>query len=159
MKLPRHDKDYLMSILAYDKNTGVLLWRIKPSMAVAAGSVAGGLHPHGYRYVHVKHVNYAAHRLAWLFTYGEWPDYIDHINGVRHDNRICNLRSVTSTENLQAHRKARTDSTSGLLGACYRNDNGKWQARIQCNGKQKSLGQFDSPEEAHAAYLAEKGKK
>lgn len=151
-----HTREFLLALLAYDPHTGLLVWRIKPSAATKAGSVAGTLHPQGYIMVHVKHTNYAAHRLAWLFTYGEWPDYTDHINGVRSDNRITNLRSVTNTENLQAHRKARTDSVAKLLGVCYRKDTGKWQARIQRNGKQKSLGLFASPEAAHAAYAAEK---
>ena len=116
--------------------------------------MAGSLHPSGHVYISVRRRLYAAHRLAWLYVFGQWPrKFVDHINGNAADNRLANLRLLTRTENLQAERKARADSRSGLLGACYRKDVKKWQARIQRNKRSVCLGLFSSAEEAHIVYL------
>ena len=78
----------------------------------------------------------------------------DHINGIKTDNRIANLRSVSMTVNLQNMRKANRDSLSGLLGAHKKRSH--WESRIRVDRKQIHLGIFETPEEAHAAYLAAK---
>jgi hypothetical protein len=83
----------------------------------------------------------------------EWRGCSFTAGGDPANNRIDNLRLLSHTRNLQARRKARSDSTSGFLGVSYRNDNGKWQARIQRFKKSISLGTFDTPEEAHLVYL------
>lgn len=91
-----------------------------------------------------KTYRFFAHIFAWYVTYGKMPDnQIDHINGVRDDNRIINLRDVTNQQN-QFNRKVK--------GVTQRT-NGKWRARIGINGKRISLGDFDTEEEARQAYL------
>jgi hypothetical protein len=147
-------QDELKQLLRYDALTGVFVWRVSPAKGVLAGRVAGSLHPSGHLYISVKRRLYAAHRLAWLYAFDVWPAaFVDHINGNASDNRLSNLRLLSRTKNLQAARKARADSRSGLLGACYRKDVGKWQARIQRDHVSTSLGLYDSAEEAHLVYL------
>lgn len=95
-----------------------------------------------------------AHRAAWVLHYGKWPDgEIDHINGVRTDNRICNLRDVDKGGN-QRNATRRKDNTSGYAGVY------KWKKRylahIRIDGKLKVIGRFDTAEEAHAFREVEK---
>ena len=92
-----------------------------------------------------------AHRLAWLYVYGCWPDEIDHINQIRDDNRIANLRSVDRTTNCQ--NASRQKSESGVTGLVKRYT-GKWEARIQVNKKYIYLGIFSTKSEAIAARKA-----
>ena len=84
--------------------------------------------------------------------------FIDHVNGNKHDNRICNLRQVSSRENVQNQRRAHvSNKSSGLLGVTVK-ANGKCQARIFVGGKNLYLGSFDDAESAHEAYLVAKRK-
>lgn len=145
----------LKSLLHYDPETGVFTRRVARTNA-PAGSIAGSKRDDGYLTIYIGHA-YTSHRLAWFYFYDRWPaSQIDHINGNRSDNRISNLREVTRSQNSQNIGGAyRNNVSSGLLGA-YRHEKGKWHARIQLNGKANSLGLFDTPEAAHAAYLAAK---
>lgn len=105
----------------------------------------------GYIKVFLDGRVYFAHRLAWFVTYGAWPDYeIDHINGDRSDNRLCNLRVATSSQN-----KARSERNgkSGLPRGVKKHHN-RYSSRIRIGGKEQYLGMFESAEEAHAAYCA-----
>jgi hypothetical protein len=98
--------------------------------------------------------NYSAHRLAWLYVYGEWPsDQIDHINRNRSDNRIANLRIATPTQN-QANRSVCKRNTTGFKGVTVDPRTGRFRAKIRVNGKRTHIGVFDSAEEAGAAYVA-----
>ncbi len=106
-----------------------------------------------YTLIGINHRNYRAHRLAWAYVYGEWPDQeIDHINGNGCDNRIANLRLATHAQNCQNQRKPK-HNTSGLKGAYFDRRLGKWLAQIRCNGTQHYLGYFDTAKEAHDAYV------
>lgn len=97
-----------------------------------------------------------AHRLAWLYVYGEWPNGdIDHIDGDRLNNRIANLRDVSRRVNLENQRRPKACNKSGFLGVKTFRDQ-RFQARIQVRGVQLHLGTFDTPHEAHAAYVAAK---
>ena len=91
-----------------------------------------------------------SHQFAWYVIYGEVVDNIDHINGVKDDNRICNLRSVTHQENMWNHK--------GRKGYCYDKSRNKWLASISINNKHKTLGRFDNEEDARAAYIQAKEK-
>jgi hypothetical protein len=107
---------------------------------------------HGYPRGNIYNKPYRAHRVAWALHYGEWPcGEIDHINGIRHDNRICNLRIATGPENSR-NLKRRSDNTSGYKGVSKVAATGKWRAYINLNGKQYSLGYYDTAEAAAAAY-------
>jgi hypothetical protein len=81
---------------------------------------------------------------------------LDHINGIKRDNRIENLREATDSENQQNQKKPPAHNTSGFLGVTKYKRNGKWVAGIKLNGKRINLGYFDTPEAAHAAYLQKK---
>ena len=100
----------LRALLHYDPAAGVFRWRERPFLW-RAGDVAGSITTHGYRGIWLEGRNYRAHRLAWLYMAGDWPkNLIDHINGVRDDNRFCNLRPATHAENAayaRASRRAR----------------------------------------------------
>lgn len=139
----------LKEVLSYDPSTGSFVW-IVTRRGLRAGSTAGGVRPDGYVRICVDGKLYYAHRLAFLFMEGEWPDdVIDHANGNPSDNRWVNLRAATQTQNLgnTAKRKLR-----GYKGACFQKEKTKWRAVIQIDRKQRSLGLFDSELEAHAAY-------
>lgn len=140
--------------LAYDAATGKMTWRVASSRA-AVGQAAGHIDAQGYLRVRVNGAKYLQHRVAWFLAYGEWPKgQIDHINGVRHDNRIANLRDVNGTINNQNERHARKNSSTGLLGVAPHK--GRFKAQIKKDGKQTYLGLFDDAESAHAAYVTAK---
>ena len=153
------------TLLDYDAETGIFTWKwiegASPQRnaqwaGVRAGNLwadprrAGGDRPSRYWHIEVKRRCYKAHRLAWLHYHGEWPDgQIDHINGDTLDNRIANLRVASQSEN-QGNRCAQRSAT-GLKGVS-KNGN-KFAASIRKDGKARYLGLFDTPEEAHAAYM------
>lgn len=97
--------------------------------------------------------NVLAHRAAWLLVYGSWPaGVIDHINGVKTDNRIGNLRIATAAINTQNERRARSSNKSGFLGV-RQMASGRFGASIESEGRQLWIGTFETAEQAHAAYV------
>jgi hypothetical protein len=109
----------------------------------------------GYFRIGIDSKRYMAHRVAWFYVTGKVPEVdIDHINGIRGDNRFCNLRHVSHVTNTQNLRKAARNNLSGFLGVSF--NAGKYRARIYVNKKYFGLGGFDTPEEAHAAYITAK---
>ena len=156
MATPNLTAARLRELLSYDPETGEFTRLVQTCGRALVGDIAGTAHVRGYRRIRVENVSHMAHRLAWLHVHGEWPTgLIDHIDGNPGNNRIANLRVVTSSLNQQNQRKAHSHNTkSGLLGvqANYK----KWAANIRVSGKRTYLGSFDTPEEAHAAYLEAK---
>lgn len=137
--LPPHS--YLTECYEYDHLTGTLRWKVRPSghFSCAAAEKAFNTrfagceaftsrHTHGYRMGKIGANTFYAHRVAWKIYYGVDPDEIDHINGVRSDNRISNLRSVTRTENCR-NLSLRKDSRSGRTGVTQQKD-GRWRVRV-----------------------------
>lgn len=147
----------LRELLDYNPDTGIFKWRVKRGPA-KPGDTAGCLcKRNGYVVICVDRKLYGAHRLAWLHVHGEWPaGEIDHRFGRRSDNRIRLLRDASTTFNRENLRKPHRDSTSGYLGVSWSKARQKWVANICSQRKQRRLGFFDEPAEAHAAYIAEK---
>lgn len=140
--------ELLRRLVRYDESSGAFT---RSNGAPAEGAARN----HGYRVMSVNGRPYLLHRLAWFYVTGAWPvAHIDHINGDKLDNRFSNLRQVTIKLNNQNIRKARSNSKSGMLGAFPAG--GRWRAQIKSGGKSVPLGIFDTPREAHEAYLEAK---
>lgn len=142
--------------LREDFETGRLFWRSRhrdslPSARAATyweSQIAGteaftAQDKDGYKKGAVKGNDYLAHRVIWLLHTGHWPaDQIDHVNGIRSDNRICNLRPASNTENGR-NKRIRSDNSSGVQGVGWCKREKKWQARIRVDGTLKHLGYFN----------------
>lgn len=155
--------DELREKLYFDHLTNTIRWKIA-NPPYPAGYPAYSLQTEkGYRVVRLKRVEYMEHRLIWFFVHGTWPkNDIDHKNGIKHDNTPDNLRDVTKTVNNQNKRKARADKILNTpLGVTYlwflkKPKTKKFRASVSINGKDKFLGRFHTPEEAHQCYLEAK---
>jgi hypothetical protein len=146
----------LRELLHYDTETGVFTWKVH-RMKRVAGKRAGCLAKHGYILIRVERVLYAAHRLAWLYMMGEWPDTIDHIDGKRANNAWGNLRNGSQALNTQNIKAAQVNNESGRLGVWQdKSCHSRYVAQIMVNGKAIRVGRFSSADEAHAAYVAAK---
>lgn len=147
----------LRELLHYEPESGIFTYA-RNRQGVFAGDVAGGPNDKGYRKHKIDGRYYLGHRLAWLYVNGVWPEgEVDHINGLRSDNRIDNLRDVPRKTNSENQRKARSANRSGLLGVCSPcGQDKKYKAMIMVAGKAKTLGRFDNAEDAHACYLKSK---
>lgn len=148
---------YLKQRLLYEPETGDFYWKTVITRPDVLGKKAGCIHPaSGYVEIGLNRKIYKAHRLAWLYVYGVFPKgLIDHINRNRIDNRIANLREVNKAENLQ-NQTLRAVSKTGFMGASFNTQKQKYVAQITVFGKKIYLGQFDSAEEAHQAYMRKK---
>lgn len=140
-------------LLAYDAATGKLHWLVSRGRA-RAGAAAGTTCAKGDVEVCVDGQRCKAHRLAWLLTTGQDPGdkQIDHINCVKSDNRLENLRLATNQQNAFNQRRKSTNST-GHKGV-WLHPNGRWRARISIDGRSINLGYYDTPESAHQAYVS-----
>lgn len=142
----------IRELLTYDPADGLFRWRESVGSRARAGDVAGSTDATGYVQIVLDGVKYFAHRLVWLHQFGDWPsDQIDHVNGLRSDNRLCNLRNATRSQNL-ANQGPRKDNSSGFKGVSFSARKAKWRAYIRQGGKQCHLGYFHSSDEAHVAY-------
>ena len=144
----------LREFLEYDPNTGVFRWRF-PRVGVRRdrNSIAGTVSKKdGYRIIQINGNLGKAHRLAWLYVHGRWPaNQIDHINGIRDDNRITNLREATNAENARNAKRLRSNK-SGYKGVYWHKSNRRWIAQVNIDGRCSHLGSFGTAEAAHAAY-------
>lgn len=148
----------LKELLDYCPETGLFRWRVNRRPKFKAGDIAGSTSTKGYRDIKIDEVSYRLHRLAWLYMTGEWPkDQLDHINGIKSDNRFANLREVTNAQNCQNQGK-RKNNTSGFNGVHWSKRMHKWQVSISVNMKRIHLGYFDDPEQAGAVYELAKAK-
>ena len=148
------DFETAKQLLSYNKVTGEIFWTLAAYKTVKRKK-AGTLRPNGYKQICVLGKIYKEHRLVWLLAYGVFPNgQIDHINGNPLDNRIENLRDVSSVINQQNMRLAKSNSKTGLLGVKPRNN--RYIARIRIGNTRKHLGTFATPEQAHEAYVSAK---
>lgn len=139
-------------LFAYDASTGELTWRAGQQRR------AGTRRTDGYMEVKCRGIRLMAHRLAWLLTYGRWPNgEIDHVNGDRADNRLCNLRECSRAENAQNRARMKNNST-GQTGVYWRASKKRYQARISVGGKRIYLGMFATLDEAAEAYRENKAR-
>lgn len=159
MKTNYISQEELHRNLDYNPETGVFTRKIVNGYArcIHVGDVAGCLN-HGYIKIKLNGKTYPAHRLAWIYVYGDIPDgfEIDHKEGKEAGNGIENLRCVIHAVNGQNRRSCQENNKSGFLGVGWHKAAEKWYARIKLNGKSKFLGSFDLPELAYEAYLAAK---
>ena len=149
-------QERLKHLFDYQPDTGNFYWKVANGRRVRVGDIAGHLNYKGYIVIGVDSKVYMAHRLAWIYVYENQPlNYIDHLNGVKTDNRISNLRDVSIQTNNENRRFAlKSNKASGVLGVYW--NNGKWRAMIGKNRKAISLGNYDTIEEARQAYIAAK---
>ena len=158
----------ISEIIHYEPESGHMVWKprtpdmFNPKGQLSAASLCGSFNtrfagtkaldcldkPTGYKCGNIFRKRHQAHRVLWALTYNEWPEFdIDHINGIRHDNRIANLRAVSRSENLKNVR-LRDENTSGFTGVHWAEDRNKWRAEICSDGVKIKIGSFDTLEEA-----------
>jgi hypothetical protein len=145
MKLDKLTARKLKTLVIYDPDSGLFYRR-------GANCLATNQRPDGYLSVYITGKHYElAHRLAVLYMTGEYPEgEVDHINGLKSDNRWDNLRVVTKANN-QWNSKIRKDNSSGVKGVSWIERDKAWVARIQVNGKRLTIGYFKTLEEAQEA--------
>lgn len=128
------DKDYI-----YDSETGEV-FHARDKGSVKAGDLCSSKTSHGYLRVTIGRREKLQHRIAWFLVKGYWPSQIDHINGIRSDNRLCNLREV---DNVNQRRNQKMDKRNNTGSTGVRFKNGRWEARITVNNRCLHLGRFD----------------
>jgi len=139
----------LHRLFRYDGETGKLYWKISPAIHVKVGDEAGRITSNGYLKVTIKKKNYAVHRIIYkMFHKVEPPDYLDHINEVKTDNRIENLREIDN-----GHNNRRSKKGSGVSTLIYYGGNKRYRAEPNFNGKHHYLGYFDTFEEARKKVI------
>lgn len=125
----------------YNPETGDLTYKSTSNNQVRIGDIVGSIHKTGYRVTKFNSISYKVHRLIWLFVYGYTPDYIDHKDHNRDNNRLNNLRTVTVSNNAK-NRIPYCTNTSGYPGISWVPHSHKWSVRIGVNGKRIYLGVY-----------------
>ena len=158
------DQEYLMQCFDYSIDTGLLVWKERPiehfkdlraqaswNSTNAGRPTAQSQTTHGYLRVSINKQRYFAHRVVFALINGFWPKQVDHANGIKTDNRICNLRACSQSENMMNRRARAKGTRSGVKGVNWCMHSKKWNARIYVNGRSTSFGYFSSVEEAAQA--------
>ena len=153
-------QDIAREFLDYDPDTGALTWRPREAKWFAntgasktwnkrfAGKPAfTASDARNYKMGTILGENQKAHRVIWLWFYGEWPDVIDHINGIPFDNRVANLRSVDTWSNCK-NSSQRKDNTSGHTGVAWYAPRNKWRVQISKDKKNSHVGYYNTLESA-----------
>ncbi|WP_296222691.1 HNH endonuclease [uncultured Sphingomonas sp.] len=162
----RISADDVRELLDYDEKTGKLFWRERDFSWFSDDGVAkrwnsknagkealGSLNSKGYLNGAILSVSYKAHRIVWLHQTGQWPDEIDHVNGIKTDNRMENLRDVDRAGNLK-NMPRQSNNTSGATGVKWSEYMGKWRAVINVNRARVHLGYFSDFSDAVGARKA-----
>jgi hypothetical protein len=132
-------------LFEYNPENGNLTWvkKRKYFSKLLLGNIAGTLNDNGYRAVTIKGKTYQIHRIIWLYVHGKFPEnVIDHINGIKDDNRLCNLRDCTISEN-NLNTKLSKNNVSGIKGIHWNKLKNKWHGQINFNKKKIFIGYFD----------------
>lgn len=145
----------ITEVLDYNPETGVFNWKIQPARRWKNREQTGSLSKSdGYIRITIDGHRCAAHRIAWMWVHGKWPEgQIDHINHDRSDNRIENLRDVTVSENRKNQIPSKAN-TSGVTGVSWAARDKRWTTRITVNGKTMSLGNYKDFKDAVSARKA-----
>lgn len=149
------DQKTLKLHIHYDKITGSFTWLRKNKTGTKRLPEAGSVSKvSGYRQIRINYELYYAHRLAFLYVDGRFPEYlVDHINMNRSDNRWSNIRHATKSINGK-NRQMQANNTSGYNGVVFDKRSRKWVAQMKCSGANIHIGSFDSKEDAAAARSA-----
>jgi hypothetical protein len=160
------DQELVKSLFDYQLDNGALAWRSRPVDHFKTwhaylgwnkkypGQEALTLDGKGYRVVTVFGKRYLVHRLIWLYVYGDQPKILDHINGIKTDNRINNLREVTTQTN-NMNRKIAKNNTSGVVGVYFNKKSNIWCAQMKFDGVTYHLGSSNNFDEAVKMRKAE----
>jgi len=149
------DADLLLLVnewLDYMPATGIFLWKKVNGQKMKVGQRAGGK-SHGYRIIKINKIPYYEHRLAYIVKHKWLPEFIDHIDRVKDNNHITNLRAATESQN-GSNKTLRSDNKSGTKGVCWNKRRQNWQVRISANGVAIYLGSFIDLTDAIAARRA-----
>jgi hypothetical protein len=144
-------QETIRHLFSYDAETGDFAWKVQKSRNIKLGEPIKANKITGYRCVKINKKTYPVHRLIWLYLYGHWPHGdIDHKNRIRSDNRLCNLRDVSRTDNCQnitlpSHNK------SGHIGISWVKSHKSWTVYIKVDKKNKWLGYYKDINQAIAA--------
>jgi hypothetical protein len=140
-------QDEVKQLFEYNLDTGVFLWRVSRKGSKGKGKEAGTVAQNGYRDVCIDGKKYGLHRLAFMYVTGDLPRCVDHINGIKSDNRWINLRSATYNQN--GYNYAGTGSKTGFKNVYYDpRGQKKYFVALVVNGVRKSFGYYQTPEEA-----------
>ncbi len=138
----------------YDRISGLLVARVSRNRR-RAGTIVGTLTSHGYLRCKFDKDWWFLHNLVWFIAYGKWPVAdVDHMDGDKTNNSINNLRECTRSQNKGNSKRHSVPTKSGLKGVTWQSKIEKWQARLMVRGTHLSLGCYNTPEDAHAAYMA-----
>ncbi|WPH64071.1 endonuclease [Vibrio phage vB_VpP_1] len=145
----------LIDLVNYDPETGIFTWKERKENARFntryAGNPVGCIAPEGYMITSLFSRTYRLHTLAWLYMTGVKPIMIDHINGIKTDNRFSNLRECNPGNNAR-NTGIKPNNKSGFKGVRWNKQCQKWQAVVKFNYKSHHAGLFDSKVEAARAY-------
>lgn len=148
------DQETVKKLFHYDAQSGMLLWRNGNGRNVKPWQQANSLNSNGYYAVKINGINYSVHRIIWLYVNGKFPNGdIDHKNRIRNDNRLCNLRDVSRTDNAQNISLPRHNK-SGHIGVSWFKKHKAWTVYIKVNKKNKWLGCYKNLNDAIAARKA-----
>lgn len=143
-------QEYLHEAIDYNPETGDFVWKVRPEHHFKrsnqhkswnnrySGTVAGKVDNNGYLNIKVNYQLHRAHRLAWFYIKGFWPDFLDHKDGDKLNNRFDNFRNTTRTINNQNACK-RKDNSSGVTGVHWDKSKNSWTAAISVNGSRITL--------------------
>jgi len=140
--LSENELNFIKNCISYDQYTGIFTWRSPLSKNVKVGGIAGSKESQGYWVIKIKGKRYKAHRLAMAISGFEIDNnQVDHINGKRSDNRLCNLRLASHSKNQQ-NQAIPKNNTSGVIGVYWAKNVQKWYSLIKLNGKTFNLGYY-----------------